>query len=95
MYMSWVWAGGSAPPVMLRLMLNSEREILAPSEVTEAYLANTVSKCTRPDLGIGVEADRGLGPGSSQMCRLRRLLRLHSEQEWGHRSLMGRLCQCS
>ena len=63
MYISWVLGGGSAPPVMLRLMLNSEREILAPSEVTESYLANRVSKCTRPDLGIRVEADRGVGAG--------------------------------
>ena len=61
MYISWVLGGGSAPPVMLRLMLNSEREILAPSEVTVDNLANRVSKCMRPDLGIGVEADRGAG----------------------------------
>ena len=44
MYMSWVWPGGRAPSGMVRLMLDSERRILAPAEVTEAHLVNTVSE---------------------------------------------------
>ena len=48
---------------MVRLMLDSEREILAPAEVTEAHLVNTVSARPRPDLGSGVEADSGAGAG--------------------------------
>ena len=61
---------------MVRLMAESERLILAPAEVTEAHLVNTVSES---GLGSGVEDEAGAEAGLRSNVPAERGLMLPAE----------------